>query len=602
MNKNNKCSDHPTLVSPRGIHLGSSPGSFFSTAVLLGALLSSPISSTAQYVACGGSVATQLVNPFTATATGDDAVVNAAALQHDLQGNTIKAIVYGRRDHSTPWGTGSADANLVVIDWNGNKVTVNIAGGVAPDVVLCDGPNTGLPGTPEYQAVVVYKICGDAFMDVYDITNAGTGSMTVTLTAAGATPLSTMGNSLWNAHNDPHIDAWADPAAAHPVTGLPMVREVAIVWSQSAGSAAGTPCLWLPLADRMHLSAGNVGTAYAIWSHRATPIGIGCMPDIACITEYSLSGGIGDQLLELTFYSVTTGELSYSEMNYTTGFPLVFPWSTVVSAPGIATPLDTGSFFSPRIEAMSYYDPAGSNAKWQIVTSKGGFPSTGPPTTGVVFQALGYNSLVPTPISLSGAYTNHDVKAPCVAAGVSPTFSTDLGNTQYTLGFFNRTASGTSDVLLSRSTDVTTGSLDGRWWDVPCAGVSYDWDAARTYALANCANSGLNLVAAWYDGTDVQFKETLNNMSFRSSPTSVSSSPGSHVSLAPNPAKDALIVRNAPVGATCSVLDITGRTLLTGTNVKTTTDQLDISGLPAGIYLLQIKNGSIMETFRFNKQ
>lgn len=572
-------------------------------------MVASSDTASAQFQACTGTTPLQTAATWSATLF-DDAVVNCDMLQHDAQNNTIKAIVYGRRNIAPTAGTGSADANLYVTDWAGNSATMNIPGGSAPDVVLCNGD--GLPGSAPYRAVVTYKIAGNAFVSIFDINNPG--SPTIGITPVLVHPISTPGHSLGESHNEPHIDAWTDPAWINSSSGLPMVHEFAIVWGEDP--TPGTPPNIFPYD--LYTTIGDAhNLAPLTWFMGTTLIG-GDMaqPDVACVTEVASGGLIGHQWMEITYYQPSSNpatKLFHAQLNKTTGFPL----PTFVTAPilsgGSATMIDQctlspeAGMFSPRIEAMNQYDPTASPAvaRWQIVATKGSYPSTGAPTSpGNVYRAFGYNDLTGFGGTLlSGAYTNHDVKGTCVAAGVGPAFATGpMGNAQYTCGFFAESNVTTSNSVVTRMTDPATGALDSRWWEVSCNVTNYPWDASRSLALSNCSNSGLNLLAAWYDGTNVVFKETINTMAFRQAPTGVGQTSLDGFKVFPNPTGGMLQIEGASKGAEYSINDITGRILLGG-SITSGRAQVDIRSLPNGVYLLRLTDAfGLGKTIRFSKQ
>lgn len=158
------------------------------------------------------------------------------------------------------------------------------------------------------------------------------------------------------------------------------------------------------------------------------------------------------------------------------------------------------------------------------------------------------------------------------------------------------------NVLLSRRFSAATGALDPQHWDVPCGMVNYDWDAARSFALANCSNSGLNLLAAWFDGAAVRYKETANSMGFKPG-KSLSAGGGSSsgiVTSFPNPVKSTLNL-NGPVGSCAyKISDMTGRELQAGTS--SAGGMIMVEQLPAGTYQLSIQEcAGRSTTFRFSK-
>jgi hypothetical protein len=80
----------------------------------------------------------------------------------------------------------------------------------------------------------------------------------------------------------------------------------------------------------------------------------------------------------------------------------------------------------------------------------------------------------------------------------------------------------------------------------------------------------------------------------------VSSIPAGSVVVSPNPAVDVLnLAWNANAGVTSiTVVDVTGRVVMTKTAVNGTTAQLDVKALPAGTYTISLEgNEKIVQTF-----
>ena len=187
---------------------------------------------------------------------------------------------------------------------------------------------------------------------------------------------------------------------------------------------------------------------------------------------------------------------------------------------------------------------------------------------------------------------------PVQPAGIFPTFYTDMGKQQYTIGFFPRWL---KNVFTRKITP--TGVMAPNWWQVNCASapVNYPWDASRSMAVTNCSNSGLNLVTAWYDGANAVWKESPNAMLFKTTGKGGNTF-GRQLSVYPVPARDELHISGADEGDAYSVWDATGRKLKEGRLGSKGT--IDIIALSAGYYQMRISNGSDgnTQTLRFTKQ
>ena len=290
-------------------------------------------------------------------------------------------------------------------------------------------------------------------------------------------------------------------------------------------------------------------------------------PDVACLTDNS--SGTPVQMAEISY--IGAGGLMLAEYNYTT--PPVPSWLPILSA----TTLDAGTHFLPRIEAMSQYDAFASPyaAKYQVVSAK---TVTGLFTTQ---QAWGYNDIA-APTWLSDMYvlnSDSDCKSPCVAAGIGPAFSSDIGNQQYTVGFFPRSKTE----IIERIVDPFTGATNSRWWEANCTPVNYSWDAARSMSVSNCSNSGFNLLTAWFDGTTILYKESPNTMAFKT--TGLGQAAAGAISAYPNPVGGLLHIDGVAGNRFC-ITDVTGKGLIQGKISPGGT--VDLRHLQPGMYLLRL--------------
>ncbi|MEO6833607.1 MAG: T9SS type A sorting domain-containing protein, partial [Chitinophagaceae bacterium] len=238
-----------------------------------------------------------------------------------------------------------------------------------------------------------------------------------------------------------------------------------------------------------------------------------------------------------------------------------------------------------------------------------------------VWHAAGYNnqtipvtpSFSPNPCTGGGPYPmgttqldisapiffTEDIKAPCVAAGVGPSFSGNIGNQQYTVGFFPW-QSHTSNYY-ERNIDVISGTLiSPDALEVSTAPVDYTWDAAQSFAISNSSNSGADIWSAWYSGTDVMYKlSTPNVMSFRSTlQTGTIKNPFGQ-SIYPNPTSKELHVDGA-IGSKYRISDVTGRELKSG--IVGNSHTIDVQSFATGTYLLWIKDANKKaKTSKFTK-
>jgi hypothetical protein len=457
--------------------------------------------------------------------------------------------------------------------------------------VLADDPEPNPNGPIKYRVAAAYQVGIYGFLDVWEVTNCGMPSISASFLHGDTLNKQAFYPGMFcdTFHAGPHIDMWSDGVNTNPNTGFPLMHDFAVVWTQ------GLPFQpqYLPLpqpyvrAHDLFIMTGNINSVPSSWLRDS--LGPGAyMPDVACLSDNTISGAV-DHKAQIVFYdpTVVPQNLIYTEYNRTSP---PAPGTTTTSG----TILDTGAFISPQIEAMSQYDASASPyiVKYEIVTSIAKAYGTFTP----LWQVWGYNDVVPM-TWISDMFTlasDSDSKAPCVAAGVGSAFTSDIGNTQYTPGFYPRTMTN----IFDRSVDAYAGTLDSRWWQVNCATVNYHWDAARSMAVSNCSNSGFNLLTAWFNGANIVYKESPNTMAFKT--TGVGHSAPKDVNVFPIPVSNVLHVEGSN-NASYSITDITGKKL--GSGRIDAEARLDVSSLQNGMYLLNLadETGSA-QSIRFTKQ
>jgi hypothetical protein len=179
-------------------------------------------------------------------------------------------------------------------------------------------------------------------------------------------------------------------------------------------------------------------------------------------------------------------------------------------------------------------------------------------------------------------------------------FGSDVGNVQYTAGFFPWSGSD----IYARDIDATTGSIitAGTYQvDDNPPGVNFAWDEARNFAIGSTTNLGLDLLTAWADGNDIVYKHSPTSFAptvFRIAP-GTQTIPNAFSSVWPNPAT-AVIHFSADKGSTYTISDLSGRTISSG--VATESNTVSRKDLPAGMYLLKRSFGSNKaDTIKFSK-
>jgi len=471
---------------------------------------------------------------------------------------------------------GTNQAYVFIEDWVGNQLTFALQPhSKQPDIVLADdmqnpgvdyfigvvyvvGPNSFTTTSPSYT-----QFGQDVYFDVYRLTNAGTAGIAVSLYHS---TLLTLPNSIdLVAHQGhPHIDMWSD--AANLINGLPSMHRYALSWAQTLSDT-----LVHYYYDDIVNIPPSVPPAFSL-PRRAT------MSDLACHTTPD-----GDEIINFASSFNRPNSLIYTSVNTSTGF--------------ISTPLllDTNIAVFPRIEAMSQSQPG--LATWQVVAPIHN------PFFNPNYQVFSYNDLnVGAPEWLSDSNVlgmNTDYKAAAVAAGVGMSISVDVGNTQYTTGFYDWF---TKQNIYSRAIDVNSGwTIDPNFYQVNNNTLTnVTWDMPHNYAVSNCSNSGYGLLSAYttdkstggviykYSGNIFQYKPTVVNP-MNSSLQWI---------LYPNPATDQLQITGLNTPTNYTINSMIGTKLQSGN----TLGSIDIASLPSGIYSLILQNGTRKEAFNFLKK
>jgi len=357
---------------------------------------------------------------------------------------------------------------------------------------------------------------------------------------------------------------WSD--AANPINGLPSMHRYALSWTQTL-----TDTLVYYYYDDIVNIPPSVPPAFSL-PRKAT------MADIACHTTPD-----GDEIINFASSFNRPNSLVYTSVNTSAG---------IVSTPLL---LDTSIAVFPRIEAMSQSQPG--LATWQVVA----------PIQNAFFnplwQVFSYNDLnigMPEWLSDSNVLSmNTDYKAAAVAAGVGTSVSGDIGNMQYTTGFYDWF---TKQNIYSRAIDVNSGwTIDPNFYQVNNNTLTnVTWDLPHIYAVSNCSNSGHGLLSAYttdnstggviykYSGNIFQYKPTtINPMDTKLQWV-----------LYPNPATSQLQITGLKTETNYTISSMIGTKLQSGN----TLGSIDIESLPSGIYCLILQNSTRKEAFNFLKK
>jgi len=315
------------------------------------------------------------------------------------------------------------------------------------------------------------------------------------------------------------------------------------------------------------------------------------IPDVACYSDVT-SGTPGTPYAAITF----------SDIPSTSAGSKLWLLEYDINTPGSSNliQLDDRWAIIPRVEAKSQYDAANGDSKWVVVAS------VEQPTInggGTPFQVWGYDDLnLPGMFHLSSNH-GHDtlyVLSPAVAAGISPSYSGDIGNSQYTYGYYPQDYNNVGMYPYIYS-DAFPNAADYQVNTVT-PGVIYPWDVNRAYAVSNSSNSGFEILSAFYDQGDIVYKLSGNTLAYKlagnQNGESVAAEDG--IRLFPNPATNELNVIGAE-GARYEIRDVTGKVLLSGVQQGASVSKIET--LPSGLYIYRVSpENKNTQIFRFIKQ
>jgi hypothetical protein len=193
---------------------------------------------------------------------------------------------------------------------------------------------------------------------------------------------------------------------------------------------------------------------------------------------------------------------------------------------------------------------------------------------------------------------NTDYKAAAVAAGTGMSISGDIGNTQYTTGFYDWF---TKQNIYSRAIDVNSGwTIDPNFYQVnnkPLINVT--WDLPHIYAVSNSSNSGYGLLSAYTADNStggVKYKYSGNVFQYKTASINPTATKLQWI-LYPNPATNQLTITGLKEHASYTIYNMVGSVLQEGN----TLGNVNLSSLPSGSYSITLKAGSRIETKRFVK-
>jgi hypothetical protein len=463
-------------------------------------------------------------------------------------------------DQTTPWAP---------------SATLPAPAGSAPDVIV--GNNTLVPG--DYWVAVVATVGSQVRLFTYDISNVGTGGLTVTL--INSTTLST------NATGAAHIDAVAKYST--PYSGLPLVDEFAVIWKDNSMGIVA-----------YH---GNLNSSGGASTQVLNPSTHMSFPDVAAVERYNQATGTYESFALASYidHFGSPDKLYYQEWHISAApsTPILYDNANIYNltyASGV-TPI--------RIDAIddaSSNRPGGGNANFVI---------TGAVTAHAGKAIVEYNDK-------TGPLVANDITSPVTGisgrTNILPVVACGPGKF-YTVGYFTSgqnyyatsidwlTGQPTSDpnaYEIPKNAFVPMGPATGPWY--------YGMGLAAT--CNNDVPGAQNLVSSFENGGVLYVKSTNAAAPYGfkhnagQAPTAASNT---EWVVAPNPAND-FVVLAAPSGfnpgehTTYRLQDITGRVVATGA-IKNTSETIALGDLTLGMYFLNVYNDkSIVKTIKVVKQ
>lgn len=239
--------------------------------------------------------------------------------------------------------------------------------------------------------------------------------------------------------------------------------------------------------------------------------------------------------------------------------------------------------YNPRIEALGIYNATNPFAKWAVTTSDN------------IRKVMLYTNLTaPYQANPQAVFNSSTHEAPALASGIGPIYGNPsyIGNQQYTYAW----AAPGSQRYFSQSLDPVGNPMNPLDFNIinnsPCYMLV---DPREVVAIANCANSGSGLIAAWNEGTEIRYKQMDNLFHYR--PTGIEETRSlATLSVTPNPAKDKVTIRTTQDVNSLSIINSLGA-VLKRQSIKTGATLVDISDLASGTYFLHI-NGKDGHTTR----
>ena len=507
--------------------------------------------------------------------------------------------------------TGSPSNGVLFLSDGGAPAIALYFTGLTADVVVTNS----LVNPGDYMVGVVYALysgCGfEIYLDVYEIQNVGTGSLTV---ATGFPRTYTMSNGFGSANAYPHIDAMPEYSTIGSGT-YPPVNNVVVAFNDvntyvpHPGNCVATANLnWQQGVNLIPLSLDGAvflrnnsttppafgGSPTASWggnlmspyTNNSYTLGLNSYTDVS-VTENNTGVGLDYR----AFYTFTdnAGNLRIERYNFTT------PANISLSAP---TGTSWGKF--PRVESFKDYNQQlviPSVALYDVVDDWTG--------TGEIFGYASTGSGINYTCYLgSTPWNQYPVVAGCFG---------DITSTFYTVGYDH--TDGTNHTYLTKPADVSANPTSpGVFYEVeqntPISSTSSFFEGLAV----TINNDGLNgvsnipyIFSVWSNNNFVVKKSEPSQYNWKHSHTS--SVEAINISkewrIAPNPCKINATIYS-PLGgaksASFEIWDITGRILQRGT-VAGNKQDLDLSNFASGVYMIHLyENDKSVKTIKLVRE
>lgn len=450
-----------------------------------------------------------------------------------------------------------------------NPIIQDTIHGERPDIIV--GNSTTTPS--DYMVGVVYtkpSTCtadaGDIYLSVYEYNNIG-GTGGPSLVSKNIYLISD-GKSTCRAIS--HIDILAQSSNLLP-SGQPLCNQFAITFSDTT-KYLPTGCGYPPGTVNPEVginiywaSFTNPGSGTAV----ADPYTTNNIPeyfhsDVAAVERKGTSG----------YYNVAI--YTYVDKN---NVLYQNEWQESTSSPS-SSPivLDNNMYSLPRIDGIDNYsfnDPSGSNA-YYVVTDM---------TTAATPKVYEYNNIASGPILISG-FGKPDF-LPSVTNGL---------NENYTIGYY--THDGVDEMLTKEISWATGLPNSTNYYRVNLQSILYTTNEYFTAINATCNTNLLGsykqyIFPSWVNKGTLFEKIEPAITAFKSTGVNTVNNETSW-KVVPNPATNYVMLftsLNNVTGYGYTVSDITGRILLKAA-LSSNNEQIDISKLTSGMYLLNIKNGT----------